>query len=87
MSTALMIGTSVGAVIGLFHACYVYRQEVGEFPAALADRPVATRAGAGYYALWTFLLWVAFGAYVFFLWLVSVVAYTICKAVRTARTG
>ncbi len=87
MSTALMIGTSVGAVIGLFHACYVYRQEVGDFPAALADRPVATRAGAGYYALWTFLLWVAFGAYVFFLWLVSVIAYAICKAVQAARTG
>ncbi len=87
MSTALMIGTFVGAVIGLFHACYVYRQEVGEFPAALADRPVATRAGAGYTAIWTFLLWVVFGAYVIFLWLISVIAYAIYKAVQLSRSG
>lgn len=87
MTVLLIIGTSVGAVIGLLHGCNVYRQEVGEIPDALLDRPMATRAAAGYYALWTFLLWLAFGAYVFFLWLISLVAYALYRAVQLTRSG
>lgn len=87
MTDALLIGTSVGAVIGLLHACQVYRGLVGEFPNALDQRPAATRAYAAYSALWTFLLWTAFGSYVLFLWVVSVIVYSIYRGIRLIRAG
>ena len=87
MTSFLLIGSSVGAVIGFLHACYVYRYQVKERPKALLERPVTTRVGAAYYALWTFFLWVVFGSYVLFLWLLSVIAYAIYKAIRIPSTG
>lgn len=87
MTVFLLIGSSIGAVIGFLHACYVYRQEVRGLPNALSERPVATRVGAAYYALWTFFLWVVFGSYVLILWVVSVIAYSIYKAVRISSTS
>jgi hypothetical protein len=81
MTTALLIGSAVGGLIGLFHAFYVYRQHVGDSPNAVIENPVATRAHAGYYALWTLLLWVLFGSYVFYLWIASSIAFLIYKAV------
>lgn len=87
MTSFLLIGSSVGAVIGFLHACYLYRYQVGDRPKALLDSPVATRVGAAYHALWTFFLWVVFGPYVLFLWLLSVIAYAIYKAIRIPSTG
>ena len=87
MTVFLLIGSSIGAVIGFLHACYVYRQEVRDLPNVLSERPVATRVGAAYYALWTFFLWVVFGSYVLILWVVSVIAYSIYKAVRISSTS
>ncbi len=87
MTILLLIGSSIGAVIGFLHACYVYRQEVGELPNALSERPVRARASAAYYALWTFVLWAVFGSYVLFLWVVSIIAYGIYKAVRISNTA
>ena len=83
----LQMGAIVGAVIGLFHAVYIYRRRASDFPDALAARPVATRAGALYYALWTFALWVLFGSYVFVLWVVSVVVYGVYLAVKAVTPG
>lgn len=87
MNIALLIGTSVGAVIGLLHAFHVYRKQVGEFPSALVERPVATRGYAAYSAFWTFFLWTVFGSYVFFLWVISVIVYSIYKAIRLLSAG
>ena len=83
MTTALMIGSGVGAVIGIFHAHYIYLQRLSASPERLIEHSVRTRASAGYYALWTFFLWVIFGSYVFFLWLISVVVDAMDRAMKT----
>ncbi len=82
MSTLLMIGSAVGVIIGLVHGCYVYVQRTKEDPKKLAEHPVRVRANAAYFALWTLVLWAAFGSYVFNLWLVSVVIYTAYKSIK-----
>ncbi len=47
MTNVLMIGSFVGAIIGLSHARYVYAQQVSEFPQKLIEQPVAVRDSAG----------------------------------------
>ena len=68
MNSVLWAGAAVGAVLGLLHAIYVYRL-------VAVDGPVR----AGYYALWTFGLWLLFGTYVLVLWVISAVAYAIAR--------
>lgn len=87
MDVALLIGTSVGAVVGFLHALQVYRAQVKEFPNSLHERPMATRGYAAYSALWTFFLWTVFGFYVLFLWIVSVIVYSIYKGTRLFTAG
>ena len=82
MSTLLMIGTTVGVIVGLVHAGYVYFRRTREDPKKLAEHPVRVRANAAYFALWTLALWVAFGSYVFNLWLISVVIYTAYNGIK-----
>ena len=82
MSTLLMIGSAVGVIIGLIHGCYVYFQRTKEDPIKLAEHPVRVRANAVYFALWTLVLWAAFGSYVFNLWLISVVFYSAYKVIK-----
>ena len=82
MTNALIVGSSVGAIIGLLHAWSVYTRRVSAFPEKVAARPVAVRASAAYFALWTFFLWVLFGSYVFYLWVISVAIYPINSGVR-----
>lgn len=85
MRIALLFGASVGTLIGVLHAGYVYRHAVREAPATLREHPVMMRIRAGYYALWTFLLWVVFGSYVLFLWMASVAVYAAYKGVKMVR--
>lgn len=85
MANALIIGSVVGAIIGLIHAGYVYIQQTAEFPERLAEHPVAVRVRAAYFALWTIFLWVLLGSYVFYLWVVSVVIYAIYHALKRLR--
>lgn len=73
MESVLRIGLAAGIVIGLLHAGYVFRHVLGD-PSG-RGRPVRTGLRAGYYALWTVLLWALFGTYVLFMWIVSLVAY------------
>ncbi len=82
MTNTLIVGSSVGAIIGLLHGWSVYTRRVSAFPEKVAARPVAVRASAAYVALWTFFLWVLFGSYVFYLWVISVVIYTIYHGAR-----
>lgn len=82
MTSELIVGSSVGAIIGLLHAWNVYTRRVSAFPEKVAVRPVAVRASAAYFALWTFFLWVLFCSYVFYLWVISVAIYTIYSGVR-----
>ncbi len=82
MSTLLMVGSTVGLIVGLIHAGYVYFQRTREDRKRLAEHPVKVRANAAYFALWTLALWVAFGSYVFNLWLISVVIYTAYNGIK-----
>lgn len=82
MTNVLIVGSSVGAIIGLLHAWSVYSRRVSAFPEKAATRPLAVRASAAYFALWTFFLWVLFGSYVFYLWVISVAIYTIYRGVK-----
>jgi hypothetical protein len=72
MTTVVWAGTIVGAFLGCLHAIYVYR--------VVAAEP-AGHGRAGYHALWTFALWTVFGSYALALWLISVIAYAVAKAV------
>lgn len=77
-ASLLMTGTLVGALLGGFHAVYVYRLLATEPPAGATSGP----AHAVYYALWTFGLWVIFGSYVLVLWLIGAIFYAVFKAFR-----
>lgn len=76
MDAVLWMGTLVGAVLGCAHAVYVYRIVAREGLAAAEGGASGIRIRAAYYALWTVLLWLLFGTYVFVLWVISVIAYT-----------
>lgn len=85
LGNALWICSVVAVVIGSVHALYVYRQEIGEFKAALSRHPRAIRLRAGYYALWTLVLWLLLGATVVAYWVIALIPYLIAKAIRSAR--
>ena len=82
MNTLMIIGTTVGLIIGLVHAGYVYLQRTKEDPQKLVEHPVKVRVNAVYFAVWTLALWAAFGSYVFNLWLISVVIYTAYNGIK-----
>lgn len=86
ISNAIWIGTVLAIIIGLAHAVYVYRQEIGEFRAVLGHHPVAIRLRASYQVLWTLLLWLLLGATVVFYWAIALVPYLIAKIIRIARS-
>jgi hypothetical protein len=78
MHVFLWIGSALGAVLGLLHGVYLYRQQ-------------ATTAGGKamglYYGVWTFALWTLFGSYVLALWILGLVAHTICRLVQRGRSA
>lgn len=86
MPSTLLIGSIFGAIVGLIHAYCVYVRRTSEIPERLTKHPVAVRARAVYFALWTFFLWVLFGTYVLYLWVISIVIYTIYNALKRSRT-
>ena len=75
MNSVLWAGAVVGAIFGLLHAGYVYR-------VVSVQGGATAHARAGYYALWTFLLWLLFGTYLLVLWLIALVAYAIARPFR-----
>lgn len=86
-STALWGVSVVAFGLGLIHAVYVYRQEIGEFRAVLGRHPLAIRLRACYQALWTLLLWLLLGATVIVYWAIALVPYLIAKLIRAARSS
>ena len=71
MTILITVGMLAGAIIGLFHAGYVYRIAA-----------VGGHLRASYHALWTLGLWLLFGPMMLVLWVVSVVAYAIARPFR-----
>ena len=86
ISNALWISTALALIIGLAHAVYVYRQEIGEFRSVLVRHPLAIRWRAIYHAFWTLLLWSILGTTVVFYWAIALVPYLIAKGIRAARS-
>lgn len=85
VGNALWIGTVLAVIIGLTHAVYVYRQEIGEYRAVLGRHALTVRLRASYYALWTLVLWLLLGVTVIFYWAIAVVPYLVAKIIRVAR--
>ena len=77
MTVFLVVGSAIGAVLGLAHGAWVYR--------LWATR--RARLAGLYYGLWTFALWTLFGAYVLGFWLLSVVAYGMLRALPDGLRG
>lgn len=75
MMAVLWIGTFVGIVLGFWHAGYVYEAVSGHRATTCRAKPAASRARAAYYALWTALLWVLFGACVSVLWVIACIIF------------
>lgn len=66
MSGVLIIGSALGSIAGLLHGTGLYRNQ---------RRRGGTNGAALYTALWTFALWILFGAYLLSLWVLACLAY------------
>ena len=84
MAEFLWLGSALGAVLGLSHGVYLYRQMAARTP---NERAASGKAQALYYALWTFVLWTVFGAYALAFWLLGVLAYPVVRLVRRPAAG
>jgi hypothetical protein len=77
MDDPLVVGALFGAVVGVVHGGYVFRER--------ASRPGVGAGVALYYAAWTFVLWVVFGSYVLALSLIAIPLYSLRGAARRMR--
>jgi hypothetical protein len=82
MANFLWLGSVFGAVFGMLHGIYLYRQQAA---CALASGTIGGRAIGLYYGLWAFALWTLFGAYVLALWVLGSIAYLIARFVSGRR--
>jgi hypothetical protein len=82
MNSFLWLGSAFGAILGMLHGIYLYRQQAAW---ALASGTTGGRAIGLYYGLWAFALWTLFGAYVLALWVLGSIAYLIARLVSGRR--
>jgi len=75
----LLIGSALGALVGLLHAVHLFRQIS---PRAKASGVPGGRTQGIYYGLTAFVLWSLFGSYVLALWFVGALAYPIVYMAR-----
>lgn len=76
MTTALLIGSMFGALVGLIHAVAVFSKQVSRARARRETYSSFVYAKSAYFAIWTFCLWILFGSYVLYLWILAAVLYT-----------
>jgi hypothetical protein len=84
MNGFLWLGSALGAILGMLHGIYLYRQQAAW---ALASGTTGGRAIGLYYGLWAFALWTLFGAYVLALWVLGSIAYLVTRLVLGRRTA
>jgi hypothetical protein len=84
MNGFLWLGSALGAILGMLHGTYLYRQQAAW---ALASGTTGGRARGLYYGLWAFALWTLFGAYVLTLWVLGSIAYLVARLVPRRRTA
>ena len=83
MNIYLWVGCTLGAILGLLHGGYLFRQQSRW---ALASGVCTGRARGLYYALWTFVLWTLLGSYVLGLWIIGLIAYAVGRLVPRRKT-
>lgn len=71
MQEFLWAGTILGAVFGLIHGVYLFRKIISD--------QVAGPAAAMYFALWAFVLWTLFGAYLLLFWIIGAAGLAISR--------
>jgi hypothetical protein len=68
----LWIGAALGAVVGVIHGLWVFRRQ------SASGGPV----GALYFALWTLVLWIVFGAYVLAFWILGASGLVVSRVAK-----
>ena len=84
MGNFLLIGTALGALLGMLHGVYLFRRIAARRPTG--GIPSGKTQGL-YYALWAFVLWILFGSYVLAFWVLGVLAYPIFRLVQRQRVA
>jgi hypothetical protein len=85
MGQFFWIGSALGAVVGLLHGIYLYRQQAARAP---VNDPTGNRAIGLYYGLWAVVLWIVFGAYVLAFWILGAFAWLVMRLMsRAVRSG
>jgi hypothetical protein len=84
MDNFLLMGSALGALLGLLHGVILFRQIAVR---ARADGIPGGKAQALYYALWAFVLWILFGSYVLAFWILGLLAYPIVRLVQRQRVA
>jgi hypothetical protein len=65
VNTFLLIGALLGAVIGVLHAGYLYRDRIAGGHSGIVS--------AAWFAAWTLALWTVFGPYPLAFWIIGAV--------------
>ncbi len=84
MDNFLLIGSALGALLGLLHGVYLFRLIAVRAP---ADGIPGGKVQGLYYALWAFILWILFGSYVLAFWIFGLLAYPIVRLVQRQRVA
>ena len=84
MAEFLWLGSALGALLGISHGVYLYRQIAARAP---TGRSPGGKAQGLYYALWALLLWTLFGSYVLAFWILGVLSYPIVRLIKGPRTA
>jgi hypothetical protein len=79
MSEFLLLGSAVGAVLGIAHGVSLYRQIAARN--STGNGPSGSLQGL-YYAIWTLVLWTLFGSYVLVFWILGALSYPIVRLFR-----
>ena len=79
----LIIGTLIGALIGLFHVWVDFARRMDDARSAHAGRMLAERVKAAYAAAWILTLWTVFGSYVLAFWLIALPLFVLFGQFRS----
>lgn len=76
MEDMIVFAGALGAVLGLAHGYWIYRQVSARHSTGAG---LSGRARGVYYALWTLALWTVFGTYVLAFWILGSVCYPVVQ--------
>lgn len=77
MANFLIVGTVIGALIGLFHAWVDFARRIKNARNTSTGTTMAEGVKATYAAAWILALWTLFGFYVLALWLVALALFAL----------